>query len=412
MKSIDTTRCADTQRRRDADTKQPAAAHQLSQEPFGMVTAMIRRGTNRKTIIGASLGPPEPEGLSFYLRRYLEYLGMKGHTPMGIYNVERYLQAFIHWCEPHALARPAQVGKADIELYQRYLFHHRKADGEPLSVFSQRTALVPLRGFFRWLAREGHIARDPAVDIELPRAHHVLPSQILTATEAECVLRQPDTRRPGGLRDKAILEVLYSTGLRRMEIAQLHVADIDNNRGLVFVNQGKWGKDRWVPISDRALSWVQRYLTEVRPTSVTAPDDGTLFLTRNGLPFNQCWLSTTISNYVRRARVGKSGSCHLFRHTMATLMLENGADIRFIQAMLGHADLKSTQIYAHVSVAQLKAVHSATHPGAKPRHGQWMLCSARPHRRRSLKQHLRLLAEELPETATMEDVLHRLLWSQ
>jgi integrase/recombinase XerD len=137
-----------------------------------------------------------------------------------------------------------------------------------------------------------------------------------------------------------------------------------------------------------------------------------LFLTRNGVPFNQCWLSTTVSNYVRRARIGKSGSCHLFRHTMATLMLENGADIRFIQAMLGHADLKSTQIYAHVSVAQLKAVHSATHPDAKPRQGQGNPCPARPRRHGSLKQHLRVLAEELPETATMEDVLHRLLWDR
>lgn len=354
----------------------------------------------------------EPEGLSAYLQHYLEYLGVKGHTPAGIYNVDRYVRAFIRWCEPHKLTCPTQINKTDIESYQRCLFHHRKANGEPLSIFSQRSALVPLRGFFRWLTREGCIPRDPAVDIELPRVHHVLPSQVLTAAEAERVLRQPDTRRTSGLRDKAILEVLYSTGLRRMEIANLHVADIDNERGLVFVNQGKWGKDRWVPISDRAMRWVQRYLMEVRPISVTTPDDGTLFLTRNGVPFNQCWLSTTISTHVKKARLGKFGSCHLFRHTMATLMLENGADIRYIQAMLGHADLKSTQIYAHVSVAQLKAVHSATHPGAKPRRGQGNVCSVRQRRHRSLKQHLRVLAEELPETATMEDVLHHLLWDR
>jgi integrase/recombinase XerD len=197
-----------------------------------------------------------------------------------------------------------------------------------------------------------------------------------------------------------------------MEIATLRVADIDDERGLVFVNHGKWGKDRWVPISDRATRWVQRYVREVRPAMVAHPDIGTLFLTRNGVPFNLCWLSTTISNYVSRARLGKSGSCHLFRHTMATLMLENGADIRFIQAMLGHADLKSTQIYAHVSIAQLKAVHSATHPGAKPRRGHGALYIARRRRHRSLKQDLLALAEKLPDTATMEDVLHRLMWDR
>jgi integrase/recombinase XerD len=345
------------------------------------------------------------------MQHYLERLGVKGHTPVGIHNVERYIRSFIRWCEPRALARPIQITKVDIECYQRYLFRHRKNNGEPLSIFSQRSALVPLRGFFRWLAREGYIPRDPAVDIELPRVRHVLPSQVLTATEAEHVLRQPDTRRPVGLRDKAILEVLYSTGLRRMEVANLHVADIDNERGLVFVRKGKWGKDRWIPISNRATRWVQRYLKEVRPVMVATPDDGTLFLTRNGVPFNECWLSTTISNHVRKARLGKFGSCHLFRHTMATLMLENGADIRYIQAMLGHADLKSTQIYAHVSIAQLRAVHSTTHPGCAYHDGP-----ARPipssrhlHRYHSLKQYLRSLADELPETATMEDLLRRLL---
>jgi hypothetical protein len=122
-------------------------------------------------------------------------------------------------------------------------------------------------------------------------------------------------------------------------------------------------------------------------------------------------LSTVISDHVRKARLGKSGSCHLFRHTMATLMLENGADIRFIQAMLGHADLKSTQIYTHVAIGQLKAIHAATHPGCQHSEGKHRPASSstRPHHGRSLKQYLRTLAEELPETATMEEVFRRLV---
>jgi integrase/recombinase XerD len=345
------------------------------------------------------------------MQHYLEYLGVKGHTPAGLYDVERYIRAFIRWSESRALTRPGQVAKADIESYQRYLFHHRKDDGEPLSIFSQRSALVPLRGFFRWLARENHVPRDPAADLELPRMRHVLPSQVLTAKEAEHVLRQADTHRPGGIRDRAMLEVLYSTGLRRMEIANLRISDIDNERGLVFVSQGKWRKDRWVPIRERALRWVQRYVEQIRPTAATSSDDQTLFLTRNGAPFNESWLSTTISGYITRARIGKHGSCHLFRHTLATLMLENGADIRFIQAMLGHADLKSTQIYAHVSISQLKAVHSVTHPGCKLSDGRQRSASpATPcYRGQALKHYLHKLADELPETATMEEVLHRLL---
>lgn len=138
--------------------------------------------------------------------------------------------------------------------------------------------------------------------------------------------------------------------------------EVDPARGLVFVNHGKWQKDRWVPIGERALAWIAKYVDEVRPAIVMPPDDGTLFLTRGSVPFNECWLSTTVSQYVQRANLSKHGGCHLFRHTMATLMLENGADIRFIQAMLGHADLKSTQIYTHVAIKQLKAIHDATHP--------------------------------------------------
>jgi integrase/recombinase XerD len=259
----------------------------------------------------------------------------------------------------------AQIGEHEIEQYQFQLSHRRKDNGELLSVFSQRSALVPLRGYFRWLAKRGCLEHDPTCNMELPRPKQTLPKYVLTAHEAEAVLRQPDIEKQLGLRDRAMLEVLYSTGVRRMELANLRLSDVDRRRGLVFVNQGKWQKDRWVPISRRALDWVNRYRVEVRPSIVASPDDGTLFLTRNGLPFNDSWLSTTISRYVSDANLGKQGSCHLFRHTLATLMLENGADIRFIQAMLGHVDLKSTQIYAHVALKQLKKVHRRTHPGCR-----------------------------------------------
>lgn len=324
---------------------------------------MPRRSKVRRSRFRTPVGnPSDPEGLFAYLQRYLEYLGVKGYTEMGVYNIERYVRTFIAWCEPRGLTRPVEITKPILERYQRHLFYHRKDNGEPLSVFSQRSALVPLRSYFRWLTRQNLLLYNPASDLELPRMKRVLPKHVLTEEEAERVMQQPDVRDPIGIRDRAMLEVLYSTGLRRMELANLRVYDVDHGRGLVFVNQGKWQKDRWVPIGERALAWVKKYLDEVRAEIVMPPDDGTLFLTRGGVPFNECWLSTTIAQHVRNANLGKQGGCHLFRHTMATLMLENGADIRFIQAMLGHADLKSTQIYTHVAVKQLKAIHTATHP--------------------------------------------------
>jgi len=329
-------------------------------------TDRLPRPLNRQRRFLTPVGnPSDPEGLFAYMRRHLEYLETKGHTNAGLYNSERYVRVFIRWCAPRALTRPTQIGEHEIEQYQFQLSHRRKDNGELLSVFSQRSALVPLRGYFRWLTRSGCLDHDPTCNMELPRPKQTLPKYVLTAHEAEVVLRQPDIGKQLGLRDRAMLEVLYSTGLRRMELANLRLSDVDRRRGLVFVNQGKWQKDRWVPISRRALDWIHRYQLEVRPSIVTRPDDETLFLTHNGLPFNESWLSTTISRYVRDANLGKQGSCHLFRHTLATLMLENGADIRFIQAMLGHADLKSTQIYAHVAIKQLKKVHRRTHPGGR-----------------------------------------------
>jgi len=316
------------------------------------------------TIVG---DPNDAEGLYAYLQRYLEYLNVKGHTEQGVYSADRYICQFIAWCDTRGLKRPNEITKPILERFQRHLFYYRKDNGEPLSIHSQRGPLVALRGYFKWLTKNNYILYNPASDLELPRMHHRVPKHILTVSEVEHVMQLPNVRDPFGLRDRALLEVLYSTGIRRMEIVNLKHHEIDFERGLLFVNQGKWQKDRWVPIGDSALHWVKQYLDDVRPVLVMPPDDGTLFITRYGEPFNIHWLSTTVAKYIKRANLNKHGGCHLFRHTMATLMLEGGADIRFIQAMLGHADLKSTQIYTQVAVKQLKAIHEATHPACVER---------------------------------------------
>lgn len=159
-----------------------------------------------------------------------------------------------------------------------------------------------------------------------------------------------------------MLETFYSTGMRRSELAGLHLHDLDFERGTVMVRQGKGRKDRMIPIGDRAIAWIKRYLDEVRSSLVREPDTGTLFLTNLNEPFTPNRLPQLVRDYIDQADIGKRGSCHLLRHTCATLMLEGGADIRFIQQLLGHAELTTTQIYTQVSIQQLKQVHSATHP--------------------------------------------------
>ncbi len=165
-----------------------------------------------------------------------------------------------------------------------------------------------------------------------------------------------------GVRDRAMLETLYSTGMRRMEIIGLQQRGVDYERGTLMIRQGKGHKDRMVPIGDRALAWLARYRDEVRPELAIAGDDDTLFLTVTGQSFSDNRMTQLVRNYVRAAGLGEIGSCHLFRHAMATQMLENGADVRYIQAMLGHADIKMTQVYTRVSIRALKDIHTATHP--------------------------------------------------
>ena len=165
-----------------------------------------------------------------------------------------------------------------------------------------------------------------------------------------------------GLRDRAILETFYSTGMRRKELLNLLLTDLDAQRGTVFIRQGKGRKDRLIPIGERACAWIEKYLWEVRPGLATPPDQGRLFLTVLGESFTPAGMTQLAHQYIERAGLGKSGACHVFRHTCATLMLEGGADIRYIQQLLGHASLETTQIYTQVSIRTLKAVHTATHP--------------------------------------------------
>ncbi len=149
-----------------------------------------------------------------------------------------------------------------------------------------------------------------------------------------------------------------------MELANLKVYDIDAERGTVTIRQGKGRKDRVIPIGERALAWITKYVQDARLELLTGPDDGTVFVNYLGVGFERLQLTTLVRNYLMKSKIGKTGGCHLFRHTMATLMLENGADVRVIQEMLGHARLSTTELYTRVSINLLKQVYSATHPAA------------------------------------------------
>jgi len=305
----------------------------------------------------------DPDSLYYHLQRFNEWQLEKNYSEKTIEGRDVSLRYFIIWAAERGLIRPQEITKPILERYMRYLFLYRMKNGEPLSVRSQHARMTPIRAFFKWLARQNHILYNPASELELPRTEHRLPRHILTVAEAEAVLAAPDITAPIGIRDRAILETLYSTGMRRLELIQLRLFDLDPERGTVMIRQGKGKKDRMIPIGVRALAWITKYRDDVRPALASGADDGTLFLTTLGEAFMPNRLTQLVRDYVDAGQTGKRGSCHLFRHTMATLMLENGADIRFIQAMLGHAELSTTQIYTQVSIRKLKDIHTATHPG-------------------------------------------------
>ena len=305
---------------------------------------------------------PPKTPLAMLMEKHLENLRLKNYSEYTIKGRRVHIGFFLDWACERGITEPVEVTRTILERYQKHVFEYRKSNGEPLGFGGQHDRIVPLRVWFRWMARQHHILHNPASEIELPRTPQRLPKAVLTASEAERVMLETDIHDVLGLRDRAILETFYSTGMRRLELASLKLWDLDLERATVTIRLGKGKKDRFIPLGDRAAAWIAQYIVESRVKLVSEPDDKTVFLSTAGEPFSLDHLSDLVRVYVDASGIGKRGACHLFRHTMATLMLEGGADIRFIQAMLGHADLKTTQIYTHVAIRQLQEIHRATHP--------------------------------------------------
>jgi integrase/recombinase XerD len=339
---------------------------------------MPRKGQRLKT---RKPGPYKPQGrpqraidplaaspLLPYVNAHLDWMLIHNYSADTVRARRVALRRFIAWGMERSLHDPRAITKPILERYQRGLFYHRKADGKPMTVGAQLGCLAPLKTFFKWAARENHILYNPASELELPRQPRRLPRSLLSVPDVEALLNQAEPSNAQGLRDRAMLELLYSTGIRRMEVAGLALYDVDLTRRLVFVREGKGKKDRVVPIGERAAAWVDKYLVEARPQLVAGHVEA-LFVSDYGEPITPDFASDKVRRYKDFAGIQKPGAAHLLRHACATHMLDNGADIRFIQDLLGHAMLSTTEIYTHVSIDKLQQIHAATHP-AKLTHGQ------------------------------------------
>ncbi len=305
--------------------------------------------------------------LWFAAERHLEGLRVGGYSETTVVSRRGLLMRFIRWCEERSIDEPQQVTLSHLQRYQRHLYHYRKDDGQPLSVKAQAQCLTALRVWFRWLARQRDITTNPAQEIELPKQPKRLPRAIPNIGDVAAILNAVPADTVESLRDRALLELLYATGLRRRELANVAVYDVDLSRGLLMVRAGKGNKDRMVPLGERASSWVEKYLIEARPELNRGAEEA-LFLNRHGKPMLAGHMAKQVKRAMKTAGIETAGSLHLLRHACATHMLEGGADIRFIQELLGHANLQTTEIYTHVTIGKLIEVHKATHPSRLRRH--------------------------------------------
>jgi len=253
------------------------------------------------------------------------------------------------------LGRPVErLSRADLEKFVRQLM----TGG--LSPRSAARAVACLRGFYRFLLLDRAIETDPAADLQSPRAWAALP-RYLSVEEVDALIAQPDVATPLGLRDRALIEVLYATGLRVSELVGLRAPELNLESGYLTCT-GKGSKQRVVPLGEEAVRWVRRYLAEGRPAILKKKSSSYLFVNARGGALSRVGFWKVLKGYGAAAGVTRDLSPHVLRHSFATHLLARGADLRAIQMMLGHADLSTTQIYTHVLEERLRAVYEKFHP--------------------------------------------------
>jgi len=315
---------------------------------------------------------PAPEVL---LQRYFAHLRMNNWAAETIRGKAYYIGIFLRWAGERGVSCVSEFTPELLQAFRRYLFHRpNQRTGRPLTFKTQACYLASVRDWCGWLLEQHWIDNDPSLKLTLPKEEKTLPANFLSVDEVETLLNSVDLSTPVGLRDRAILETFYSTGIRRGELVKLDIDDLNAASRLLMIRQGKGRKDRVVPIGVRALDWIAKYLADARPVfAESAVDDepncDALFLTTIGRRFHPNVLSQIVREYLDGAGIQKKGSCHMLRHTTATVMLNGGADLRSLQTLLGHEKLNTTQIYTHVTITELRKVHDRTHPArpdAKP----------------------------------------------
>ena len=297
---------------------------------------------------------------------YIEYLQSLNRAPATMKIKARRLRDFMKYAQGKGIEHVADVTGSIIFAFQKHLACSKDARGNINSVNARNKYVAVIKGFFRQLKHEGYLAHNPADDVEYAREAQKLPRAILTRKEVKKMLRQPDTHTVLGFRDRTILEVLYTTGIRRLELLQLTIEDVDLDSGLIMIREGKFKKDRVVPVGKIACRYLESYINGIRPELTRSdPSIRTLFLSRIGRQMDPSTVKHLVNKYAKAAGIPHRVTPHTFRHTCATHMIRNRANIRHVQELLGHSQLTTTQMYVRVTITDLQEAHRRHHPREK-----------------------------------------------
>lgn len=312
--------------------------------------------------------PKQRKKMDLTLVHFIEAATSWNWSHKSLVSYEQNVRCFFEWLAAETdIETLAEITPETLSSYQTALLSMEKKNGDPLSVGTQCQRITAIKSFFRFLAEEGKLLTDPAASLRGAKRRHLLPQPLLTPKEALHLLDSVVTTTPLGLRDRAILEVFYASGVRNAELRALQLSDFDPAAQTLVVRGGKGKKDRVVPLGSTAAAIVHDYIVHARPKIAVQRTVQNLFVTKNGLPLDFKLVITIVRRHLKRAGIDKPIRPHRLRHACATHMLKGGADIRHIQKLLGHASLQTTQIYTRVEISDLKSVHRRFHPRERGR---------------------------------------------
>ena len=301
------------------------------------------------------------------VHNYKEFLVSQNCSDRTIDSYGSYAKRFINFLQKYyPRVMSVEMITTDVLMdYQNYLSNYEWKNGELLSISTQRLLLRALKSFFRYLVKKDLILKDLSVAVTLPREEQRVIRNVLSEKEVLRVLDRIRCTDPLKIRNRAIVELLYSCGIRTSELCTLKIQDVDLKEQTVTILKGKGNKSRIVPIGQYAVFYIQMYLDKARKYMLRGKrtDPGILFLSQRGNPFNKSTINkTVIQSVMRQAKLKKPISCYTFRHSVATHLLANKVDVMYIAKLLGHASLKTTQNYLRVEITDLKKMHSLYHP--------------------------------------------------